>query len=275
MRTTESEIWKMFSVLDLENETTLFIVSVLLCAVFWMFIFLPLLLLASKDDKDKSSKTNNNQASIGVGVISIAVAVASVLGSFVINGVFAVLPKISSIFDTSSTRYLISFDNLAYIGLAHLICVVMIIALFYSIDKIGDFKQPAVRKVAGLTLLAIVIYGMIPVISSARELPDGDEVVNGWVSMVRHNEQTGGTDIYFQRSNNSKEYILKTDLQTPHEYWHRNYAVGSRPKILVRCAHHDDVDFFLTRINRENSNRDNMIKGALVCKVKNPSKVFK
>lgn len=151
----------------------------------------------------------------------------------------------------------------------------MIIALFYSIDKIGDFKQPAVRKVAGLTLLAIVIYGMIPVVSSARELPDGDEVVNGWVSMVRHNEQTGGTDIYFQRSNNSKEYILKTDLQTPHEYWHRNYAAGIRPKILVRCAHHDDVDFFLTRINRENSNRDNMIKGALVCKVKNPSKVFK
>ena len=260
----------MLLVLDLENETTLFVMSVLICAVFWMFIFLPLFLLARKDDKDK-----NVQVSIGIGVISIAVAVASVLGSFVINGAFAVLPKISSIFDTSSTRYLISFESIVYVGIVHLVCVVLIIALFYSIDKMEDFKQPAVCKVAGLTLLAIVVYGMIPVVSSARELPNGDEVVNGWVSMVRHNEQTGGTDIYFQRSNNSKEYILKTDLQTPHEYWHRNYAVGSRPKILVRCAHHDDVDFFLTRINRENSNRDNMIKGALVCNVKNPSKVFK
>lgn len=265
----------MLPVLDLENETTLFVLSVLLCAVFWMFIFLTLLVLASKDDKDKSSKTSDAQKSIGVGVISFSVAVTSVLGSFVINGAFAVLPKISSIFDTSSIRYLISFESIVYVGIVHLVCVVLIIALFCSIDKMGDFKQPAVRKVAGLTLLAIVVYGMIPVVSSARELPDGDEVVNGWVSMVRHNEQTGGTDIYFQRSNNSKEYILKTDLQTPHEYWHRNYAVGSRPKILVRCAHHDDVDFFLTRINRENSNRDNMIKGALVCNVKNPSKVFK
>lgn len=260
----------MFSVLDLENETTLFVMSVLICAVFWMFILLPLFLLAGKDDKDK-----NVQVSIGVGVISIAVAITSVLGSFVINGVFAVIPKISSIFDTSSTRYLISFDNLAYVGLIHLVCVVLIIALFYSIDKMGDFKQPAVSKIAGLTLLAIVVYGLIPVVSSARELPDGDEVVSGWVSQVRHNDHTGGTDIYFQRGENSEEYILKTDLQTPHEYWHRNYAVGSRPKILVRCAHHDDVDFFLTRINRENSNRDNMIKGALVCNVKNPSKVFK
>lgn len=265
----------MLPVLDLENETTLFVLSVLLCAVFWMFIFLTLLVLASKDDKDKSSKTSDAQKSMGVGVISFSVAVTSVLGSFVINGAFAVLPKISSIFDTSSIRYLISFESIVYVGIVHLVCVVLIIALFCSIDKMGDFKQPAVRKVAGLTLLAIVVYGMIPVVSSARELPDGDEVVNGWVSMVRHNEQTGGTDIYFQRSNNSKEYILKTDLQTPHEYWHRNYAVGSRPKILVRCAHHDDVDFFLTRINRENSNRDNMIKGALVCNVKNPSKVFK
>jgi hypothetical protein len=265
----------MFSVLDLENETTLFVMSVLICAVFWMFILLPLFLLASKYDKDKSVKTNNSQVSIGIGVISIAIAVASVLGSFVINGVFAALPKISSIFDTSSTRYLISFENLTYVGLIHIVCVVLIIALFYSIDKMGDFKQLAVRKVAELTFLAVVVSGMIPVFSSAHELPNGDEVVNGWVSQVRHNEQTGGTDIYFQRSNNSKEYILKTDLQTPHEYWHRNYAVGSRPKILVRCAHHDDVDFFLTRINRENSNRDNMIKGALVCNVKNPSKVFK
>lgn len=264
----------MLPVLDLENETTLFVLSVLLCAVFWMFIFLTLLVLASKDDKDKSSKTSDAQKSMGVGVISFSVAVTSVLGSFVINGAFAVLPKISSIFDTSSIRYLISFESIVYVGIVHLVCVVLIIALFCSIDKMGDFKQPAVRKVAGLTLLAIVVYGMIPVVSSARELPDGDEVVNGWVSMVRHNEQTGGTDIYFQRSNNSKEYILKTDLQTPHEYWHRNYAVGSRPKILVRCAHHDDVDFFLTRINRENSNRDNMIKGALVCNVKNPSKVL-
>lgn len=260
----------MLPVLDLENETTLFVMSVLICAVFWMFILLPLFLLARKDDKDK-----NVQVSIGVGVISIAVAVASVLGSFVINGAFAVLPKISSIFDTSSTRYLISFDNLAYIGLIHLICVVLIIALFYSIDKMGDFKQPAVRKVAELTFLAVVVSGLIPIFSVARELPNGDEVINGWVSQVRHNEHTGGTDIYFQRGENSEEYILKTDLQTPHEYWHRNYAVGSRPKILVRCAHHDDVDFFLTRINRENSNRDNMIKGALVCNVKNPSKVFK
>ena len=275
MRTTESEIWQMFSVLDLENETTLFVLSVLLCAAFWMFIFLPILLLASKDDKDKSSKSNDAQESIGVGVISFSVAVTSILFSFALNGLFVVMLKLSSILNTSSMITLVSFENLAYVGLIHLICVVLIIALFYSIDKIGDFKQPAVRKVAGLTLLAIVIYGMIPVVSSARELPDGDEVVNGWVSMVRHNEHTGGTDIYFQRGENSEEYILKTDLQTPHEYWHRNYAVGSRPKILVRCAHHDDVDFFLTRINRENSNRDNMIKGALVCNVKNPSKVFK
>ena len=265
----------MLPVLDLENETTLFVVCVLLYAVFWMFIFLPLLLLASKKDKDKSSKTDNNRASIGVGVISIAVAVASVLGSFALNGLFVVMQKLSSLLDTSSMLTLISFENLAYVGLIHLVCVVLIIALFYSIDKIDNFKQPAVRKVAGLTLLAIVIYGMIPVVSSARELPDGDEVVNGWVSMVRHNDHTGGTDIYFQRGENSEEYILKTDLQTPHEYWHRNYDVGNRPKILVRCAHHDDVDFFLTRINGENSNRDNMINGALVCKVKNPSKVFK
>lgn len=265
----------MLPVLDLENETTLFVVCVLLCAVFWMFIFLPFLLLASKKDKDKSIKTDNNRASIGVGVISIAVAVASVLGSFALNGLFVVMQKLSSLLDTSSMLTLISFENLAYVGLIHLVCVVLIIALFYSIDKIGDFKQPAVRKVAELTLLAVVVSGLIPVFSSARELPDGDEVVNGWVSMVRHNDHTGGTDIYFQRGENSEEYILKTDLQTPHEYWHRNYAVGSRPKILVRCAHHDDVDFFLTRINGENSNRDNMINGALVCKVKNPSKVFK
>lgn len=265
----------MITVLDLENETALFVVYVLISAVFWMFILLPLFLLASKDDKDKSVKTNNSQVSIDVGVISIAVAVASVLGSFVINGIFAALPKISSIFDTSSIRYLISFENLTYVGLIHVVCVVLIIALFYSIDKMGDFKQPAVRKVAELTLMAVVVSGLIPVFSSARELPNGDEVVNGWVSQVRHNDHTGGTDIYFQRGENSAEYILKTDLQTPQEYWHRNYAVGSRPKILVRCAHHDDVDFFLTRINRENTNRDNMIKGAPVCKVKNPSKVFK
>lgn len=210
----------MLPVLDLENETTLFVMSVLICAVFWMFILLPLFLLASKYDKDKSVKTNNSQVSIGIGVISIAIAVASVLGSFVINGVFATLPKISSIFDTSSTRYLISFENLTYVGLIHIVCVVLIIALFYSIDKMGDFKQPAIRKVAELTLLAIIVSGLIPVFSSARELPNGDEVVNGWVSMVRHNDQTGGTDIYFQRSQNSEEYILKTDLQTPQEYWH-------------------------------------------------------
>lgn len=265
----------MFPVLDLENETTLFIVYVLLCTVFWMFIFLPLLLLASKKDKDKSSKTDNNRASIGVGVISIAVAVASVLGSFALNGLFVVMQKLSSLLDTSSMLTLISFENLAYVGLIHLICVVLIIALFCSINKMGDFKQPAVRKVAELTLLAVMVSGLIPVFSSARELPDGDEVINGWVSQVRHNDHTGGTDIYFQRGENSEEYILKTDLQTPQKYWHRNYAVGSRPKILVRCAHHNDVDFFLTRINRENTNRDNMIKGAPVCKVKNPSKVFK
>ena len=261
----------MFSVLDLENETTLFVVCVLLCAVFWMFIFLPLLLLARKKTKTRAVRLD----SIGVGVISIAVAVASVLGSFALNGLFVVMQKLSSLLDTSSMLTLISLENLAYVGLIHLVCVVLIIALFYSIDKMGDFKQSAVRKVAGLTLLAIVVSGLIPVVSSARELPDGDEVVNGWVSMVRHNDHTGGTDIYFQRGENSEEYILKTDLQTPQEYWHRNYAVGSRPKILVRCAHHDDVDFFLTRINEENSNRDNMINGALVCKVKNPSKVFK
>jgi hypothetical protein len=266
----------MLPILDLENETTLFIVSVLLCAVFWMFIILPLLLLASKDDKDKSSKTNDTQeSSIGVGVISFSVAVASILFSFALNGLFVVMQKLSSLLKASSMINFVSFENLAYVGLTHLVCVVLIIALFYSIDKIGDFKQPAVRKVAGLTLLAIVIYGMIPVVSSARELPDGDEVINGWVSQVRHNDHTGGTDIYFQRGENSEEYILKTDLQTPHEYWHRNYAVGNRPKILVRCAHYDDVDFFLTRINKENSNRDNMINGALVCNVKNPSKVFK
>lgn len=265
----------MLPVLDLENETTLFIVSVLLCAVFWMFIILPLLLLASKDDKDKSSKTNDTQESIGVGVISIAVAVASVLGSFALNGLFVVVQKLSSLLDTSSMLTLISFENLAYVGLIHLVCVVLIIALFYSIDKIDKFKQPAVCKVAELTFLAIVVSGLIPVFSSAHELPSGDEVVNGWVSQVRHNDHTGGTDFYFQRSKNSEEYILKTDLQTPQEYWHRNYAVGSRPKILVRCAHHDDVDFFLTRINKENSNRDDMINGALVCNVKNPSKVFK
>ena len=261
----------MFSVLDLENETTLFVVCVLLCAVFWMFIFLPLLLLARKKTKTRAVRLD----SIGVGVISIAVAVASVLGSFALNGLFVVMQKLSSLLDTSSMLTLISLENLAYVGLIHLVCVVLIIALFYSIDKMGDFKQSAVRKVAGLTLLAIVVSGLIPVVSSARELPDGDEVVNGWVSMVRHNDHTGGTDIYFQRGENSEEYILKTDLQTPQEYWHRNYAVGSRPKILVRCAHHDDVDFFLTRINEENSNRDNMINGALVCKLKNPSKVFK
>lgn len=261
----------MFSVLDLENETTLFVVCVLLCAVFWMFIFLPLLLLARKKTKTRAVRLD----SIGVGVISIAVAVASVLGSFALNGLFVVMQKLSSLLDTSSMLTLISLENLAYVGLIHLVCVVLIIALFYSIDKMGDFKQSAVRKVAGLTLLAIVVSGLIPVVSSARELPDGDEVINGWVSQVRHNDHTGGTDIYFQRGENSEEYILKTDLQTPHEYWHRNYAVGNRPKILVRCAHHDDVDFFLTRINEENSNRDNMINGALVCKVKNPSKVFK
>lgn len=265
----------MLPVLDLENETTLFVVSVLLCAMFWMFIFLPLLLLASKNDKDKSSKTNNNQASIGVGAVSFSVAVTSILFSFALNGLFVVMQKLSSLLDTSSMITLVSLENLAYVGLIHLICVVLIIALFYSIDKMGDFKQPAVHKVAELTLMAIVVSGLIPVFSSAHELPNGDEVVNGWVSQVRHNEQTGGTDIYFQRSQNSEEYILKTDLQTPQKYWHRNYAVDSRPKILVRCAHHNDVDFFLTRINRENTNRDNMIKGAPVCKVKNPSKVFK
>jgi len=240
-----------------------------------MFIFLPILLLASKDDKDKSSKSNDAQESIGVGVISFSVAVTSILFSFILNGSLTIMQKLSSLLKASSTINFVSFENLAYVGLTHLVCVVLIIALFYSIDKIGDFKQPAVRKVAGLTLLAIVVSGLIPVVSSARELPDGDEVVNGWVSMVRHNDHTSGTDIYFQRGENSEEYILKTDLQTPQEYWHRNYAVGSRPKILVRCAHHDDVDFFLTRINGENSNRDNMINGALVCKVKNPSKVFK
>lgn len=265
----------MFSVLDLENETTLFIVSVLLCAVFWMFIFLPLLLLASKEDKDKSSKTNNTQESIGVGVISFSVAVTSILFSFVLNGFLTVMQKLSSLLKASSMLNFVSFENLAYVGLTHLVCVVLIIALFYSLDKLGDFKQPVVQKVAELTLLAIVVSGLIPVFSSARELPNGDEVVNGWVSQVRHNDHTGGTDFYFQRGENSEEYILKTDLQTPQEYWHRNYAVGSRPKILVRCAHHDDVDFFLTRINKESSNRDNMINGALVCNVKNPSKVFK
>lgn len=265
----------MLPILDLENETTLFVLYVLLCAAFWMFIILPLLLLASKNDKDKSSETNDNQSSIGVGVISFSVAVTSILFSFALNGLLAVMQKLSSLFKASSMITFVSFDNLAYVGLTHLVCVVLIIALFYSIDKMGDFKQSAVRKVAGLTLLAIVIYGMIPVVSSARELPDGDEVINGWVSQVRHNDHTGGTDIYFQRGENSEEYILKTDLQTPHEYWHRNYAVDNRPKILVRCAHYDDVDFFLTRINKENSNRDNMINGALVCNVKNPSKVFK
>ena len=265
----------MLPVPDLENETTLFVLSVLLCAAFWMFIILPLLLLASKNDKDKSSETNDNQSSIGVGVISFSVAVTSILFSFALNGLFVVMQKLSSLLKASSMINFVSFENLAYVGLTHLVCVVLIIALFYSIDKMGDFKQPAVRKVAGLTLLAIVVCGMIPVVSSARELPDGDEVVSGWVSQVRHNDHTSGTDIYFQRGENSEEYILKTDLQTPQEYWHRNYAVGSRPKILVRCAHHDDVDFFLTRINGENSNRDNMINGALVCKVKNPSKVFK
>lgn len=265
----------MLPVLDLENETTLFVVCVLLCAVFWMFIFLPLLLLANKYDKDKSSKTNDTQESIGVGVISFSVAVTSILFSFALNGLFVVMQKLSSLLDTSSMLTLISFENLAYVGLIHLVCVVLIIALFYSIDKIDNFKQPAVCKVAELTFLAIVVSGLIPVFSSAHELPSGDEVVNGWVSQVRHNDHTGGTDFYFQRSKNSEEYILKTDLQTPQEYWHRNYAVGSRPKILVRCAHHDDVDFFLTRINGENSNRDNMINGALVCNVKNPSKVFK
>lgn len=265
----------MLPVLDLENETTLFIVYVLLCAIFWMFIFLPLLLLANKYDKDKSSKTNDTQESIGVGVISFSVAVTSILFSFALNGLLAVMQKLSSLLKASSMINFVSFENLAYVGLTHLVCVVLIIALFYSIDKMSDFKQPVVNKVAGLTLLAIIVYGMIPVVSSARELPDGDEVVSGQVSMVRHNNHTGGTDIYFQRGENSEEYILKTDLQTPQEYWHRNYAVGSRPKILVRCAHHDDVDFFLTRINKENSNRDNMINGALVCNVKNPSKVFK
>ena len=224
----------MIPVLDLENETTLFVVYVLLCTVFWMFIFLPLLLLANEHDKDKSSKTNDAQKSIGVGVISFSVAVTSILFSFALNGLFVVMQKLSSLLNTSSMINLVSLDNLAYVGLIHLICVVLIITLFFSINKMGDFKQPAVRKVAELTLLAIVIYGMIPVVSSARELPDGDEVVNGWVSQVRHNEQTGGTDIYFQRSQNSEEYILKTDLQTPQEYWHRNYAVDSRPKILVR-----------------------------------------
>lgn len=265
----------MLPILDLENETTLFVLYVLLCAAFWMFISLPLLLLASKDDKDKSSKTNNTQTNIGVGVISFSVAITSILFSFILNGFLTIMQKLSSLLKASSMINFVSFENFAYVGLTHLVCVVLIIALFYSIDKMGDFKQSAVRKVAGLTLLAIVVSGLIPVVSSARELPDGDEVVNGWVSMVRHNDHTGGTDIYFQRGENSEEYILKTDLQTPHEYWHRNYAVGNRPKILVRCAHHDDVDFFLTRINEENSNRDNMINGALVCKVKNPSKVFK
>lgn len=265
----------MLSVLDLENETTLFVVYVLLCAVFWMFIFLPLLLLANEHDKNKSSKIDNNQVNIGIGIISFTVAITSILFSFALNGLSVVMQKLSSIFNTSSMITLVSLDNLAYVGLIHLVCIVLIIALFCSINKMGDFKQPAVCKVAELTLLAVMVSGLIPVFSVVYELPNGDEVVNGWVSQVRHNDHTGGTDIYFQRSNNSEEYILKTDLQTPHEYWHRNYAVDSRPKILVRCAHHDDVDFFLTRINRENTNRDNMIKGAPVCKVNNPSKVFK
>lgn len=210
----------MLPILDLENETTLFIVSVLLGAVFWMFIILPLLLLASNNDKDKSSKTNDNQSSIGVGVISFSVAVTSILFSFALNGLFVVMQKLSSLLKASSMITFVSFENIAYVGLTHLVCVVLIIALFYSIDKMGDFKQPAVRKVAGLTLLAIVVCGMIPVVSSARELPNGDEVINGWVSVVRHNEQTGGTDIYFQRGENLEEYILKTDLKTPQEYWH-------------------------------------------------------
>lgn len=265
----------MFSVLDLENETTLFVVYVLLCAVFWMFIFLSLFVLFLKSKKDKNSENNNSQINIGIGAILLNVVIPSVLGSFALNGLLVVMQKLSSILNTSSMINLVSLENLAYVGLIHLICIVLIIALLYSINKMGDFKQPAIRKVAELTLLAIIVSGLIPVFSSARELPNGDEVVNGWVSMVRHNDHTSGTDIYFQRGENSEEYILKTDLQTPQEYWHRNYAVGSRPKILVRCAHHDDVDFFLTRINGENSNRDNMIKGALVCKVKNPSKVFK
>jgi hypothetical protein len=264
----------MLPVLDLENETTLFVLSVLLCAVFWMFIFLTLLVLLLKSKKDKNRETNNSQINIGIGAILLNVVIPSVLGSFALNGLLVVMQKLSSILNTSSMINLVSLENLAYVGLIHLICVVLIIALFYSINKMGDFKQPAVHKVAELTLMAIVVSGLIPVFSSAHELPNGDEVVNGWVSQVRHNDHTGGTDFYFQRGENSEEYILKTDLQTPHEYWHRNYAVGSRPKILVRCAHHDDVDFFLTRINRENTNRDNMIKGAPVCKVKNPSKVL-
>lgn len=210
----------MFSVLDLENETTLFVVYVLLCAVFWMFIFLSLFVLFLKSKKDKNSENNNSQINIGIGAILLNVVIPSVLGSFALNGLLVVMQKLSSILNTSSMINLISFENLAYVGLIHLVCVVLIIALFYSIDKIGDFKQPAVRKVAGLTLLAIVIYGMIPVVSSARELPNGDEVVNGWVSQVRHNNHTGGTDIYFQRGENLEEYILKTDLKTPQEYWH-------------------------------------------------------
>ena len=55
----------MFPVLDLENETTLFVMSVLICAVFWMFLILLLFLLANKNDEDKNSKNNNIQADIG------------------------------------------------------------------------------------------------------------------------------------------------------------------------------------------------------------------
>ena len=210
----------MLPVLDLENETTLFVLSVLLCAVFWMFIFLTLLVLLLKSKKDKNRETNNSQINIGIGAILLNVVIPSVLGSFALNGLLVVMQKLSSILNTSSMINLVSLENLAYVGLTHLVCVVLIIALFYSIDKMGDFKQSAVRKVAGLTLLAIVVSGLIPVVSSARELPDGDEVVNGWVSQVRHNNHTGGTDIYFQRGENLEEYILKTDLKTPQEYWH-------------------------------------------------------
>lgn len=136
----------MLPVLDLENETTLFVVYVLLCAVFWMFIFLPLLLLASKNDKDKSSETNDNQSSIGVGVISFSVAITSILFSFILNGSLTIMQKLSSLLKASSMINFVSFENLAYVGLTHLVCVVLIIALFYSIDKMGTSSNQQYAK---------------------------------------------------------------------------------------------------------------------------------
>lgn len=156
--------------------------------------------------------------------------------------------------------------------------------LFISprLKKTGDRIRLTISEflTSVVTIATIAVLAFMPMyLLSDIIINSPDQITShfhqGIVKKMEHNPSTGGTDIYFQRGENSAEYILKTDLQTPQEYWHRNYAVGSRPKILVRCAHHDDVDFFLTRINGENSNRDNMINGALVCNVKNPSKVFK